>query len=87
VGDQALWLGEAALYERCICLSGWQWSGSYERCISLAAIIQAETQAHTRPPLLKLRTQTDTISLRLQTGVMLWHWKLKALGVEVTGRG
>lgn len=87
VGDQALWLGKAALYESCICLSGWQWSGPYERCISLEAITQVETQAHTRPPLLELRTRTDTISLRLETGVMLWHWKLKALGVEVTGRG
>jgi hypothetical protein len=85
--EQTLWFGEAELHETCIVVSGWTWSGRYERRIDINDIEQAETWSRSGGANLVLHIDTNHELLRLKTGIMLWHWKLKELGVEVVGRG
>ena len=68
-------------------ISGWCWTGRYERRIDLDEIQQAETRSRTQEANLVLRLNESDVALRLDAGVMLWHWKLKELGVDVVGRG
>jgi hypothetical protein len=85
--DRTLWFGQAELHETHIHISGWHWTGRYERRIDLDEVQQAETWSRTREANLVLRLDDGNAALRLDAGVMLWHWKLKELGVDVVGRG
>jgi len=85
--DQTLWFGQAELYDTFIYVSGWTWTGRYERRIEVNDIEQAETWSRSGGANLVLYIGNTREPLRLKTGIMLWHWKLKDLGVEVIGRG
>ena len=85
--DRSLWFGTAELYSRCLHISGWQWTGRYEQRIALADLKQAETWARAEGPNVRIHTNDSVQSLHLDTGVMLWHWKLREMGVNVVGRG
>ena len=85
--NRTLWFGTAELYQTGLHISGWQWTGPYEKRIDLAALERVETRARAERPNVRVHTDDSVHSLHLETGVMLWHWKLKELGVDVVGRG
>jgi Undecaprenyl-phosphate galactose phosphotransferase WbaP len=85
--DRILWFGSAELYSTGLHISGWQWSGHYEQRISLSDLERVETRARAERPNMRVHTEDSVQPLHLETGMMLWHWKLKELGVEVVGRG
>jgi len=85
--NQTLWFGRAELYDTYIRIIGWRWNGRYEQRIRLEDLERVETWSHTDGPNLVLFTDESDHPLRLDTGVMLWHWKLKDRNVDVKGRG
>lgn len=85
--DQTLWFGRAELHDDYIHVSGWHWTGRHERYIDLDDLERVDTWSRTDGPNMILRTPDTVQHLQLRKGIMLWHWKLKELGVEVVGRG
>jgi hypothetical protein len=85
--NQTLWFGKAELYETHIRIAGWNWSGRYEQRIDLEDVESAQTWSHSEGANLILQMKDSSQPLRLEKGVMLWHWKLKELNVKVDGRG
>lgn len=85
--DRTLWFGRAELYRDHISISGWHWTGRLEKYIALNDLTQVETWSHSNGPNVILHTNEQDLALRIKRGIMLWHWKLKELRVEVVGRG
>lgn len=85
--DQTLWFGRAELHDTHIHISGWHWTGRREQYIDLKDLQQVETWSRADGPNMILHTSEGDRSLCIEKGIMLWHWKLKELRVEVVGRG
>lgn len=86
--DRTLFFGRAELYDTHIHISGWRWTSRYERRIDLRNLDRVETWSRASEVNMVLHVENEAAqSLRLEKGVMLWHWKLKEFGVDVRGRG
>jgi len=85
--DRTLWFGCVELYGSCIYVSGWQWTGLYEQHIDLADLDRVVTGTGGAGANLTAHIDGSVQPFHLESGVMLWHWKLKELGVDVVGGG
>lgn len=85
--DRTLWFGRAELYERGMRITGWTWTGRYDEYIDLGEMDRIETWTRSEGANVLVHTSGTTHRLRLKSGVMRWHWKLKELGVTVEGQG
>jgi len=84
--NQTLWFGRAELYDTHLQISGWHWRGRYARRVDLSDLERVETRPRSGDVNALLHTSDGTHPLHLETGLMLWHWKLKDLGVKVVGQ-
>lgn len=85
--DRTLWFGCAELSEQGIRITGWTWTGRYDEFIDLGEVNRIETWTRSEGANVLVHTSGTTHLLRLKSGVMRWHWKLKELGLTVEGQG
>lgn len=83
---QSLWFGSIELYETHVRIAGWG-DGWYERKIDLTNLSLVETWDRVHGPNMVLHTDDTEQPLRLEDGIMLWHWKMREHGVRVVARG
>lgn len=84
--DQSLWFGSIELYESHLRISGWG-RGRYDQRIDLTNLSLVETWDRVNGPNMVLHTDDVKLPLRIEDGIMLWHWKMREQGVRVVGRG
>lgn len=83
---QSLWFGSIELYETHIRIAGWG-GGWYDQRIDLSNLSLVETWDRVHGPNMVLHTDDMQQPLRLEDGIMLWHWKMREQGIRVVARG
>lgn len=79
VPGRSLWFGRAKLFDDVIVLSGWEWTGRYERRIPIRKVENAGWYPREQYNLI-LRLEDDSrrvLDLTRHAGV--WYWELKGL--------
>ena len=77
---RTLWFGQIELFDDHITLSGWCWTGRYERRIDLSDLQLTLWWAVGQGMNFKLQLESGkTYPLRITEGAGLWHWKLKEM--------
>lgn len=77
--DRSLWFGKAKLLEDEIVVTGWEWTGHFERRLSLEKIESAQWFPREEYNLLLRLHDGSRRVMDLKRGAGLWYWKLKDL--------
>jgi hypothetical protein len=75
----SLWFGRAQLFAECVRLSGWTWSGRFERDIQLGDIERVKWWAAEDVNFLLHLDDGTVVPMRLHQNAGIWNYQLRDL--------
>ena len=76
---KSLWFGRAELYEERICLSGWTWSGRFQREIPLPVIERVKWWAAEEVNFVLYLCHDRVVPIQLHRNAGIWNYELRDL--------